>query len=416
MMRIHKPWTTGLCVLFALVFLAGLLAVDAKDVGGKGPSMDGELLRQLKASWAKFKAHSEKFFDANPLLSLKGIDESAEQVAEYLHNNVAGTITEAMERSMDLVRGRGAEELPLPVKALLATAAISSAPTLLVMLIPVGSNIDDSTILKFLLSFAVGGLLGDVFLHLLPHSGAMGGHHDDHHGDHHGGHHGGHHNDHHDGHHDDHHGHDHSHDLNGGLLILAGIAAFFFLELLTRWLQLVLTGKSGHGHSHENGPKQVNAAGKKKMGSAALLNMLADFAHNVTDGMAIGAAFSISETAGYSTTAAIFFHEVPHEVGDIAILIESGYSKFAAMAIQFMTAAGAMLGTYLGLEAAAAGAATGGVDWVAPFTAGGFIYIATAAIIPDLLESVSFLRIILYMLGMYLGVFGMVVVAKLEAL
>ncbi|OUC44078.1 hypothetical protein D917_09334, partial [Trichinella nativa] len=60
---------------------------------------------------------------------------------------------------------------------------------------------------------------------------------------------------------------------------------------------------------------------------AGYLNLIADFAHNFTDGLAVGASYLISDMIGVITTITVILHEVPHEIGDFAILIRSGYSK-----------------------------------------------------------------------------------------
>lgn len=63
----------------------------------------------------------------------------------------------------------------------------------------------------------------------------------------------------------------------------------------------------------------------------------------------MSASFYASPTIGASTTLAVFLHEIPHEVGDFALLIQSGFSKRAAMGAQFVTAIGAFLGTTIGI-------------------------------------------------------------------
>lgn len=89
----------------------------------------------------------------------------------------------------------------------------------------------------------------------------------------------------------------------------------------------------------------------------------ADFTHNITDGLAMSASFYASPTIGATTTVAVFFHEIPHEVGDFALLVQSGFSKRAAMASQFVTALGALLGTGIGIavQELGGGADEGGV-------------------------------------------------------
>jgi len=100
---------------------------------------------------------------------------------------------------------------------------------------------------------------------------------------------------------------------------------------------------------------------------------------------------------------AVFFHEIPHEVGDFALLIQSGFSKRKAMGAQFVTAVGAFLGTFIGIIVQESGNNSGtdhsgksvGIwstslqwgDMLLPFTAGTFLYVGTVAVIPELLET-----------------------------
>ncbi|XP_033980417.1 zinc transporter Slc39a7-like [Trematomus bernacchii] len=64
------------------------------------------------------------------------------------------------------------------------------------------------------------------------------------------------------------------------------------------------------------------------------LNLAADFTHNFTDGLAIGVSFLVSPAVGAVTTLTILLHEVPHEIGDFAILVQSGCTKKKAMCLQ----------------------------------------------------------------------------------
>ncbi|KAJ1920540.1 hypothetical protein H4219_001239 [Mycoemilia scoparia] len=199
------------------------------------------------------------------------------------------------------------------------------------------------------------------------------------------------------------------------------------------------------GSSSDSEPLNPPAYGCKEAGRpiklSAYLNLIADAAHNFTDGLAISASFYLSPAAGLSTFVAIFFHEIPHELGDFAILIQSGFSFSRALASQFFTAIGAMAGTIVGVmveesgrgrvfqpqnlfslskpwfvDAALSNSSSqssfglswifstifplgslfglfpsnvAGVGWnqlIIPFTAGGFVYIGTASVIPELLE------------------------------
>jgi len=140
--------------------------------------------------------------------------------------------------------------------------------------------------------------------------------------------------------------------------------------------------------------------------------MIADFAHNFTDGMAIGASFLFSPSVGWSTTVAVFFHEIPHELGDYAILVQSGYSKKKAMLIQLLTAVGAILGTLVALIAG--GQLESVAKYILPFTAGGFIYIATVDVIPELLKDTNVVQTIKELFTMFLGVGIMALIALYE--
>ncbi|XP_035990235.1 zinc transporter Slc39a7-like [Fundulus heteroclitus] len=222
-----------------------------------------------------------------------------------------------------------------------ATLLISAAPFLILFLIPVQSNSDQhQNLLKVLLSFASGGLLGDNFLHLIPHALEPHSHHED--GD--------------DGHsaseesHDHGHSHGaaHGHMMSVGLWVLGGIIAFLVVEKFVRLL------KGGHSHSHSHaapkekdsdreGEEEKKTKEKKKNKDAKVretqekkgteikvsgyLNLAADFTHNFTDGLAIGASFLVSPAVGAVTTLTILLHEVPHEIGDFAILVQSGCTK-----------------------------------------------------------------------------------------
>lgn len=146
---------------------------------------------------------------------------------------------------------------------------------------------------------------------------------------------------------------------------------------------------------------------------AGYLNLVADFSHNFTDGLAIGASYLAGHNIGLMTTVAILFHEVPHEIGDFAVLIQSGCSKRKAIYLQLVTALGALSGTWLSLvfESAASGIAT---SCILPFTAGGFIYIATVSVIPELKESTGLLQSIFEIAALCAGVAMMVVIALFE--
>jgi zinc transporter 7 len=131
----------------------------------------------------------------------------------------------------------GTDRTWLLSQAVMATALISVAPFLILFFIPLDSTDSNSPLLKILLSFAAGGLLGDAFLHLIPHAILQqGGDGHDHSHDHHG-----------HGHGDD--GHGHSHDLSVGMWVLAGIVAFLLVE---KFVRIVKGGHHHHHHQHSH--------------------------------------------------------------------------------------------------------------------------------------------------------------------
>ncbi|XP_044162029.1 zinc transporter SLC39A7 [Bufo gargarizans] len=317
------------------------------------------------------------------------------------------------------------EPVTLWTYAICATLLISAAPFFILFLIPVQSNSSQhQSLLKLLLSFASGGLLGDAFLHLIPHALEPHSHHqpdEEAHGSHGHGH---------------SHDHSHAHMMSVGLWVLAGIIAFLVVEKFVRHLK----GQDGHSHSHEPKPnsakekeekqdgkdgvrqrsKEANTksgkSGKEKprtdMTVSGYLNLAADFTHNFTDGLAIGASFLVSSNVGIVTTITILLHEVPHEIGDFAILVQSGCTKRKAMMLQLSTALGALAGTACSLLAEGIGEAA--TLWILPFTAGGFIYIATVSVIPELLKDSRPVQSVMETFGLLLGVAMMVLIAQFE--
>lgn len=265
-----------------------------------------------------------------------------------------------------------------------------------------------------MVAFAVGGLLGDTLFHLLPEI-FLGEDSPDH----------------------------VSFVMvepNKNLLLGLGIMVGFFTFVAMDKALRIATGGEGHDHSHghshgetedstasSTGAKANDKSGKelkKRKGGkkdknevdaveekeinpsvklGGYLNLIADFTHNITDGLALSSSFYASPTIGATTTVAVFFHEIPHEVGDFALLVQSGFSKRKAMGAQFVTAVGAFLGTLIGIavqefgghDLTSDGAPAAGLwgtslswgDMLLPFTAGTFLYVGTVAVIPELLET-----------------------------
>ena len=101
--------------------------------------------------------------------------------------------------------------------------------------------------------------------------------------------------------------------------------------------------------------------------------IIGDAIHNFADGLAIGAAFSISIAAGFSTSLAVLCHELPHEVGDFALLLHSGMKTKAAIFFNILSSVFAVFGLLSGLFL---GSSEGYSSWLLSSTVGVFIYVA----------------------------------------
>lgn len=214
------------------------------------------------------------------------------------------------------------------LKAVGSTVIISIAPFLILFFVPLDNSNQHESLLKILLSFAAGGLLGDAFLHLIPHAMLPHSHESS--------------SETHSHSHDDDSGH-HEHDMTIGLCVLLGLITFLIVEKTIR----IVKGAHSHSHVHHSQEKKESVLSKKKeekensnkavskvckssesdIKIAGYLNLAADFLHNFTDGLAIGASYMAGNNTGYLTTVTILLHEIPHEIGDFAILVQSGVSK-----------------------------------------------------------------------------------------
>ncbi len=145
--------------------------------------------------------------------------------------------------------------------------------------------------------------------------------------------------------------------------LLSGILTFFVLEKLAVWR---------HCHTHDC---EVH-------GTSGPLVLIGDAAHNFMDGAVIGAAVFTSVPVAVSTAIAVLAHEIPHEVGDFAILLHSGYSRSRALAFNAAAEAAGLAG------AAVAVVFLDSLPRIAPyflaFATASFLYVAMSDLIPDL--------------------------------
>lgn len=208
----------------------------------------------------------------------------------------------------------------------------------------------------FFVSFAVGALLGDTFIHLVPEifAGPRG---------------------------DD--------ALRESLLILGGILLFFVVEKLLRHQHGLL-----HRHHHRESVERPELA---------VVNVLGDAIHNYIDGLLIGASWLVSPELGISTTIAVLLHEIPQELGDFGILVHSGLRLRQAVLLNVGSAAVAILGTTTAVLAGAV-AHERVTELLVPITAGGFVYIAAADLIPELQHDRSLRALLIQTLLISAGV------------
>lgn len=123
--------------------------------------------------------------------------------------------------------------------------------------------------------------------------------------------------------------------------------------------------------------------------TAGYLSLIANGFDNFTHGLAIGASFLVGPKVGLLTTFVIFIHEIPHEICDYAILVNSGFSRWDAVKAQSSVSLFGILGTALALYVKSVQILNAKTIWILPFSAGGFLYISLVNILPEILDRTS---------------------------
>ncbi|KAM5180080.1 zinc transporter ZIP5 isoform 2-T5 [Mantella aurantiaca] len=146
-------------------------------------------------------------------------------------------------------------------------------------------------------------------------------------------------------------------------------------------IQLEETRSSHHhaGHSH--------SAANGGIAEFVWMVLLGDGIHNFTDGLAIGAAFSAGISGGLSTTIAVFCHELPHELGDFAVLLQTGVPVRRVLCFSLLSAFLSYLGMLVGVAASRSSAQV--TPWMFAVTAGIFLYVALVDMLPQMLHRES---------------------------
>ena len=174
----------------------------------------------------------------------------------------------------------------------------------------------------------------------------------------------------------------------------------------------VAATEGGHGHSH-GGDKQIT--GDTAVSSVAWMVVVGDGFHNFSDGLAVGAAFSASISSGVSTTIAIFCHELPHELGDFAILLKAGMTIRQAIVYNLVSTVLAYVGLALGIVA---GTGELGRHIILCLTAGLFLYISLVDMMKEIGEvdpgNNRFLTPLLQHLGLLSGIGIMLFISLFE--
>uniref|UniRef100_A0A0X3PPJ3 Zinc transporter foi n=1 Tax=Schistocephalus solidus TaxID=70667 RepID=A0A0X3PPJ3_SCHSO len=134
-----------------------------------------------------------------------------------------------------------------------------------------------------------------------------------------------------------------------------------------------------HGHSHAQIRAWLKVPGS--MAAIAWMVIMGDGLHNFTDGMAIGVAFTASIAGGISTTVAVFCHELPHELGDFAVLLRTGMRIKEALFFNVVSSILCLIGMFVGIGVGNIESAS---TWIFALTAGTFIYIALVDMLPEL--------------------------------
>lgn len=199
-------------------------------------------------------------------------------------------------------------------------------------------------LLPRLVSFAIGALLGAAFLGLLPH--AVGGV-----------------------------GLQVAHRVL--MVVLIGILVFFLLEKMVLWRHC----HSAHCDAHEHDTEEIRRT------STGVLILVGDGVHNFVDGVLIAAAFLTDVHLGIVTSVAVLAHELPQELGDVAILLRGGFSRGRAVALNILSSLTTVVGgvaAYFSLAAV-----QNMVPYVLAVAAASFIYIALSDLIPDLHRDTS---------------------------
>ncbi|KAJ2940043.1 hypothetical protein O0L34_g14078 [Tuta absoluta] len=168
----------------------------------------------------------------------------------------------------------------------------------------------------------------------------------------------------------------------------------------TRWMGRCLL--------REAREKALKAKKSDKKDVAGYLNLMANSIDNFTHGLAVGGSFLVGFRVGLLTTFAILVHEIPHEVGDFAILLKSGFSRWEAAKAQIATASAGLIGAMTAvIFSGANNSIEARTSWIVPFTAGGFLHIALVTVLPELVREPDRARSLCHLAALAAGILCM---------
>ena len=234
---------------------------------------------------------------------------------------------------------------------LISVVIVSLISLLMALPLLIKKKVSKKTLL-FLLSVSVGVLLSTVFMDLLPEVMSY------------------------------------NQSVKLSFYILFGFLLMFILENLV--------------HSHHKKKVEEKAYGHGHTYHLAPINLIGDGIHNFIDGLLIAGSYAVDLTLGITTTIAVIFHEIPQEIADFGVLLYTGMSKKKALIFNFFSALTAIIGALTGLILV--GKLQGFTEFIIPFAAGNFIYIAASNLVPQLHRQCELKDTLMHLLAIILGI------------
>ncbi len=216
--------------------------------------------------------------------------------------------------------------------------------------------------LLLFVSFSTGGLLGDVFIHIMPdlakNTATFG---------------------------------------RSLYVILVGIVFSFVIEKIIHWRHChALPSEECADHHHTVG----------------FMSAMGESVHNFIDGIVIASSYLASFPIGISTTLAVVFHEIPHEIGNFAVLLHSGFGRKKSLLLNLLSASTSILGALFVLLMSRA--LLSFTDSLLPFAAGNLLYIAGSDLIPELHKETAWRKSVGQLIALIAGMAVMSLLLLLE--